>query len=181
MVDIMPRRVARSVPPATEPLGLAEAKLYLRVDGAAEDAVISDMIAAVREAAEEYLGRSLVTQSWTLHYAQYAPSCVFLPKGPVQGITHVKTRDRNGQEALVNTQLYHLLASEDALHLPSAIMAHAVEITYVAGYGDAEDVPASVRQGMLIHLAALYENRIGGVEMPPAAVTLYKPHRIVRL
>lgn len=181
MAENLKRALKRSAPPLTEPLSLAEAKLYLRVDGSTEDGVITDMIVAVREAAEEYLHKSLVTQSWVLTYEGYAPNCVMLAKGPVQAISHVKTRNRNGIESTVNPLLYHLSAVEDALHFESAIMAYEVQITYSCGYGAAEDVPTSVRQGMLVHLAALYEDRLGGIQMPVASVFLYKPHRQVRL
>lgn len=181
MTENLAREVKRTVPPATEPLSLAEAKLYLRVDGSAEDSLVTDMIVAVREAAETYLNRSLVTQSWQVAYADYAPAHVPLPKGPVQAITHVKTRNRAGDEATVNSSLYALAVAEDAVEFESVVMGYAVIITYTAGYGDAEDIPASVRQGMLIHLAALYEDRLGGMELPKAALTLYKPHRIARL
>lgn len=36
---------------------------------------------------------------------------------------------------------------------------NAVEATYVAGYGDAEDVPQSLKSAMLLVLAHIYENR----------------------
>lgn len=181
MVETASRALKRSAQPLTEPLSLAEAKLYLRVDGSAEDSLITDMIVAVREAAEEYLHKSLITQSWQMTFENYAPGCVALAKGPVQSIASVKTRSQTAVEATVSEELYHLSAVEDALHFESTILAHEVEITYVCGYGDAEDVPASVRQGMLLHLAALYEDRLGGLELPRAAVSLYKPHRMVRL
>lgn len=181
MAEPHTRALKRGAQPLTEPLSLAEAKLYLRIDGDAEDSLVTDLVVAVREAAEEYLHKSLVTQRWTLTYEGYAPDCVPLPKGPVQGIVHVKTRDRAGGETVVDAALYHLSAVEDALHLESTLMAHAVEIAYDCGYGGAEDVPAPVRHGMLVHLAALYEDRLGGVQLPAASVSLYKPHRQARL
>lgn len=181
MAKTISRALKRSVQPVTEPLSLAEAKLYLRVDGSAEDSVIMDMIVAVREAAEEYLHKSLITQSWVLTYEDYAPNRVSLPKGPVLNLTNVKTRDRAGNEATVNTTMYHLAATEDALHFESTVLAYEVQITYSSGYGGAEDVPASIRQGLLLHLAALYEDRLGGMALPAAAVSLYKPRRQVRL
>ena len=181
MADTPSRALIRSTPPATEPLSLAEAKLYLRVDGSDEDTLITDMIAAVREAAEEYLRRSLVTQSWALRYEGYAPARVPLPKGPVREVTEVKAVDRDGNDAPVDTALYHLAPTEDALHFESVVLGHAVEIAYTAGYGDAKDVPVSIKQGMLLHLAALHEDRLGGMALPVAAITLYKPHRVVRV
>lgn len=181
MAEHSVRALKRSAEPLTEPLSLAEAKLYLRIDGNAEDALVTDMIVAVREAAEDYLHKSLVTQRWTLTYESYVPSHVPLPKGPAQEVVHVKTRDRAGNEAAVGEGVYHLSAAADALHLESSVIGHEVEIAYDCGYGDAEDVPASVRQGMLVHLAALYEDRLGGLQLPAASVSLYKPHRQARL
>lgn len=181
MGEIHTRRMTRGAAPAAEPLTLAEAKLYLRVDGGAEDALIADMLTTVREAAEGYLGKSLMTQGWVMTYQDYAPSCVPLAKGPVQSVESVVTRDRNGNATTLLAARYHLSPVEDALHLDAALMAHAIEVHYTVGYGDADDVPSSVRQGMLVHLAALYEDRLGGMTIPPASVTLYAPHREVRL
>src|SRR5690606_26118703 len=104
-----------------------------------------------------------------------------LPKGPVQMVDAVTVINRHGDASLVEPGLYHLAPGADELHFESTGMGHAVEIAYTAGYGDAEDVPASIRQGMLVHLAVVYEDRLGASELPSASVTLYKPHRAVRL
>ena len=41
--------------------------------------------------------------------------------------------------------------------------ANAINIEFVCGYGDdAEDVPASLRAAMLLHIGDLYENRQTG-------------------
>lgn len=181
MAETLTRALRRTAQPLTEPLNLMEAKLYLRVDNDAENGAILDCIGAVREAAEEYLCKSLVTQEWTLTYGTYAPSCVPLPKGPVQNVVSVKTRDRAGVETTMDSQLYWLARAADVLHFESVPMAHEIDIAYRAGFGEPEEVPLSVRQGMLMHLSALYEDRIGGLAMPAATAALYKPHRVVRL
>lgn len=55
-------------PPTVEPVSLAEMKLYLRVDNAAEDAEITEMITDAREWVEERTNRRLVEQTvkWVL-------------------------------------------------------------------------------------------------------------------
>ena len=53
-------------PPAVEPLTLAEAKSYLRVDTVDEDDTIAALIAAARLLVEAYARRALITQSWRL-------------------------------------------------------------------------------------------------------------------
>lgn len=51
-------------PPASEPLTLAEAKVFLRIEHAADDALITRAVAAAREAAEHYLRCALLPQTW---------------------------------------------------------------------------------------------------------------------
>jgi len=181
MAEYRARGLTRLVKPAAEPLSLAEAKLFLRVDGADEDSLITDMIAAVREAAEAYLHKSLITQSWGVRFESYAPTCAALSHGPVQSITDVKSIDKSGMETVIDSGIYHISAARRAIHCGSVELGHEVRSHYDTGYGDAVDVPEAIRQGMLMHLASLYENRIEGAELPVTAMALYKPYREMRL
>lgn len=52
------------MPPATEPVTLAEARLRLRVGSDAHDATINQWIAAARERVELETGRALLSQVW---------------------------------------------------------------------------------------------------------------------
>lgn len=180
MVENPTRALSRVLAPESEPISLAEAKLYLRVDGSDEDALIASLVTAARDAAEEYLHKSLAEQQWRLTYEDYAPAATPLPKGPVREILSVTRRSRNGSESIVSAEVYHLSARGDALHFETAILSHEVEILYTTGYGEDNEIPASIRQGMLIHMAALYEDRIGSGDLPAATVSLYKPHREMR-
>src|SRR4051812_9447312 len=53
-------------PPAVEPVTLADAKAYLRIDNDDDDAVISALIAGARSHIEAQTRRALITQSWRL-------------------------------------------------------------------------------------------------------------------
>src|SRR5215475_13430028 len=55
-----------SAAPGTEPVTEDEAKSFARIDTDDDDAVLAALIAAVRGSAEQYLRRSLVTQTWKL-------------------------------------------------------------------------------------------------------------------
>jgi hypothetical protein len=50
--------------PAVDPISLAEAKEYLRVDLNEDDALITAMITAVTKKVESIIGRKLITQEW---------------------------------------------------------------------------------------------------------------------
>jgi len=53
-------------PPNSEPVSLAEGKEYLRLTDTDNDALVDAILQAVRERAEEWLSRALVTQTWVL-------------------------------------------------------------------------------------------------------------------
>lgn len=180
--------LALSSAPATEPVTLSEAKAWLRIDTTDDDAIITILIATARSSAEEFLRRSLITQSWKLTLdlsgaglnelgegvydlpisALYGglPSAIPLPKGPVSGISSVTTYDLSNTSAVFASANYRLDSSGDRLILgygamwPSNIRPQAgCEIIYVAGYGTSSDVPRPIKTGILIHVASLYEQR----------------------
>ena len=175
-------------PPATEPVTLAETKAHLRVEHSADDAVITTLISAARQWAEVYLRRALITQTWQLSLNSL-PERLELPKAPLQSITHVKTFDAADVASVVSASVYQA----DTATTPGALVlrtgavwpdagrnTNRYEVHYVAGYGTAaSSVPAPIRQGLLQHIAALYENR--GDETPPAlSLALYAPYRVLR-
>jgi uncharacterized phiE125 gp8 family phage protein len=177
------RLLTRTVAPASEPVTLAEAKLYLRVDQTTEDALISDLIVAARMMAEGWLKKSLISQSWKLSYDDGIPDYVPLPMGPVSAIASVVLVNRDASTSTVSAGSYYLNAAQDALMMDNALIAHRIEINYSTGYGAASAVPKPIKQGMLCHIAALYDSRgeAGEVALPEQATALYLPFREVRL
>ena len=182
MLTINQRGLVRTSVSGTEPITLAEAKLYLRVDGTSEDSLIADLITAVREHAEEYLKRSIVAQTWQLTLDDYAPKRVYLPKGPVSAVNSVNIIDNRGNSEAVNSEMYQLVPGRDELEITQIIYAHHVQIEYQTGHANSSDVPRSINYGMLSHLAALYDCRgESSVAIPADAMALYAAHREVRL
>ncbi len=181
MTQYPARLLERVTPPESEPLTLAETKLFLRVDGTEDDNLITDMISVVRESAEEYLRASLITQSWKLAFDSAAPEKVALPMGPVISLTTVKLITKSGNETVMDSSLYYLGASGTELFFDQSAIAHRVEITYSAGFGASTDIPQPIRQGMLLHAANLYSQRdLSGV-IPLPALDLYSPYRRISL
>jgi hypothetical protein len=135
------RSVTIVTPPASEPVGLTEAKLFLRLDGDDEDLLVLEMIAAARALAEQYLRRSLISQTlrltldrfprqrerandwWdgvreapiTAVLGDYRP--VDLPLGPVQSITSVVTYSETGTAVTQPSSMYALDAAGMRVYL----------------------------------------------------------------
>lgn len=178
-------------PPATEPVTLEEAKLHLRIDGTEEDSLISALITAARQKAEEYTKRAFITQTW--EYAIDSVSGkVYLPRPPVQMINEVIL---DGE--IVSTENY-VLVGQDVFYtkIPlNAVKPDGLVIRYASGYGsNATDVPQAIRQAILMLVAHMYEAREGeapqveyevqaraGADMPPMVASLLRPYRVMML
>ena len=171
-------------PPAAEPVSLAEAKLHLRVDFADDDALITSLISAARQAAETLTGRQLVTARWKLVLDSFpGPSlmgvpagsmfslpghAILLPKCPVQSVFATEYLDMSGASQTMPPAEYTVdTACEPARVTPvfgriwpiSLPQIGAVEVTYDAGYGPAASVPEGLKSWIKLRVGSLYAHR----------------------
>ncbi len=174
--------IERTIAPAIEPITLAEAKQFLRVDNSADDAAITLMIIGAREAAERYLGLSLITQSWKLTLAEYLPEIVPLRFGPVQSINSITILFESGGTQALESSGYRLSIDKRAVEILAPISGYRFEIIYQSGYGaTVATVPGLIRQGILQHIAAMYDLRSPAAAMPALALQSYHPYREMSL
>lgn len=182
MLTINKRGLARIVAPIIEPLTLAETKLYLRVDGSAEDTLITDLISVAREHAESYLKRSLLTQTWRMVLEDYAPEALRLPMVPLQEISEIRLVAQDGTSSVFSDTLYTIDAVNEGIRFLTTPYSSSIEIDYVAGFENAADIPKAIRYGLLSHIAYLFDNRgETSAALPQDSILLYQPHREVML
>lgn len=175
------RGLVRITAPATEPLTLQEAKEFLRVPHDEDDSRITDMIITARSLAEQWLKRSLVTQSWKLTFADQICGTIRLPMGPVQSITSVVTTNSGDVSTTVATTAYALSAAKDAIVIDNIITGTRIDVTYVAGYGAASQMPKPIKLGMLQHIAAMFDGQMTLAPIPDAVLSCYMPFRELAL
>ena len=155
--------------PSTYPVTLAEAKLHCRVDIADDDTLITALITAATEMAEQKTGRAIMTQTLELTLDAF-PEAFELTRVPVQRITSVKYYDTTGTQQTLSNTLYALDAADDfGFAYISPVYAgvwpntrdqiNAVAVRYVAGYADAASVPQSIKNWILLMVSTMYENR----------------------
>ena len=171
----------------TEPITLAEAKNYLKVDSTDDDTLISNLIATAREMAEAESGQVFITRSIELVY-DTAPDSIEIPYRPIQEVTKIETISEAGVKSTVSDSLYNVDVSGTILPARIRLKTGCVWpehrdfasfiITVKAGYGDAgANVPSPIRQAILQIIGHLYENRTSQ-EIPAGARMLLWNYKI---
>ena len=184
-------------PPAIEPLSLAAAKAFLRIEHDDDDDVISALITGSRIHIEAQTRRALITQTWRL-VRDCWPAGGVLPVLPVPLRALVAARVHNAEGEAQTIPLDHftldtvsapaLIALASGMPSVSGRAVAGIEIDFEAGYGGAEaDVPEPLRHAVRLLIAHWYENRAlisatGEVAVVPAAVSsLLAPYRVLSL
>lgn len=181
-----PSAPVRTVAPTSDPVTLTEAKAHLRVTDTNEDT----LIAALIDAAVSYLdgwsgvlGRCIVTQTWRQDLPEFYDR-MRLPFPDVQSVTIAYTDDDSVAHTLASST-YHLVTRQDGAYVeladdqswPATIDKYdAVRITMVCGFST---VPPALKMAVLMHVAAMFENRGQDAPMPFAYDALITPFRRV--
>ncbi len=152
--------------PATEPVTLAQAKAFLKVDDTAEDGLTTTLITAARLHVEGVTGKALLSQTWRVCLDAWPDNrLVKLPISPLINITAITAYDDEGVGyAIAAAQFYaeptRLLLPLRVAGMPTIRQLGGIEIDYVAGFGSAaEDVPGDIIQAMLMLIGYWFEHR----------------------
>lgn len=178
--------------PAAEPLSLAEAKAFLRIEHDDDDDVVGALIASARIHVEAQTRRALITQQWRLTLDAWpADGRLKVLPAPLAALDAVRVHDDNGAASTLDLQSFvvdkagsQLVFAPWALAQPGRAAA-GIELDVTAGYGDAgSDVPEPLRHAVRLLTAHWYENRGiagSGGTLPATVAALIAPYRMLSL
>lgn len=179
--------------PALEPLSLAEAKVWLKVDGPEDDDLIRALIVAARLMVEAEIGQVLMAQNWRLIGDSWpAGEAIEVNPGPVLAVVGARVFDASGQSVSIPAASFSVLVREQgaailASQRPAPGRSHGgIEIDVRLGYGEAvASVPENIRLAIRRLVALWYDNRGEGADpdqgLPPQIRALLRPYRRLRL
>lgn len=141
-----------------------------------------------------YLYRDIETNLNTVNGGYFSPytglAQFVIPNPPLRAITHIKYYDNTNTQQTYSATNYTMFSfinqkgfveiNKD-VNLPSLYeRADAVEIKFTTGFGNSSgDVPAAIKQAILLIIGKLYELREDSVSrLPKASEYLLEPYRI---
>jgi len=188
----------RTAAPATLPVTRAEAKAQLQIDSSDTtwDSLVDGLIDAAVSHIDGWsgiLGRCLVTQTWMQTFECFERE-LDLPFPDVSAVT-VQYRDAAGTLQTYDAANYVLqeeaggscveLLTTAAIPATIATREDRVVVTMTVGYGAAANVPAAIKQAILVMVGHWFANRetvnVGNIvsELPYGATALLAPFRRV--
>lgn len=174
--------------PPTPPVTTAEAKAWLDVEHAEDDAMIDSILQALAERVEAETGLALSSRTWTYTASTNEPIAIMslqLPRAPVSSVEAVTHIDSEGTETLLTTQEdYYFLGTRVRLASRLGMPGGALLRTqFTAGYTAAEHVPAPIKLAMKRACKMHYDVPLDQVlglmvsELPQPALDMLLPYR----
>jgi uncharacterized phiE125 gp8 family phage protein len=156
---------------ATAATSLADAKTHCRVYHTQDDSYLTTLILAATDAIERETRRALINRTFAYQLEAFpANGVIELPRSPLQSVTSVTYVDSAGASQTLSAGDYVAysvngigrvqLKSTAAWPSTQGTGGLDVTVTFVAGYGAAAaNVPALLRQAVLLQTAHLYDTR----------------------
>ncbi|KKN55343.1 hypothetical protein LCGC14_0583330 [marine sediment metagenome] len=158
--------------PSDEPVVAADvvAHSQLPIPTTAESTQITRMIQSARETVEDQLWISLITQTRVQTLSDWpTDNRIELSFPPLQSVTSVTYLDTDGVRQTLSTSIYDVTTNEfkglvtlafDQVFPFNRGDIGSIEVTYVAGYGDAAtDVPSTIQLALVQIVADWWEHR----------------------
>ena len=142
-------RVVREIS-TTEPVTLAEAKNYLRIQNDADDALITSVITNARRHAERFLNSDIVPKQREVYYTTVDED-INLYYAPITSVTSVAAEG----ETLVLDESYEVLGLANPVIRILSGGVDKITISYTTAGLD----PSDVKMGVLCLIAWLYYGR----------------------
>lgn len=191
MADVVAMPPVQTVAPAKLAVSLPDFKQHARYDAGDDDAMLTEYLRAAQDYVEQLCGRRLIQQTWTQAFSKLDDK-LRLAFAPVSSVSQITYYDTDNASQTLTASLYRLQhdyagayveRDTDSDYPDTYARADAVTVTFVTGYGTAaQDVPAAIRQAIMLIAAHWSEMREDAVPMdvrsiPTGAKALIATHR----
>lgn len=158
--------------PVIEPVDMeTEIADHLRLNGSEDFDHAANLVKAARTELERVMNISFLTQTWRLWLDDwpFSGSIISLPFTPLQSVTHIKYYDTSGSPTTWTSTNYIVdtvskpprISQAYNVTWPSETLRpiNGIEIEFVSGYTDPDNIPQPWKQALLMTVSHWYENR----------------------
>lgn len=153
-----------------EPIDLASAKRFLRIDGSAQDSDVAMLVSAARSDLEQTTGQRLMEQTVRLHADAFA-DLVSLPVGPVTAIAGITYMD-GAERKSIDLEMVYLtgLGLDRGIDIvPGSSWPRRtrgpIVVDLIVGYGPVgSSVPANLRHALFAIMRGKFDDRPVDIE-----------------
>lgn len=192
---VWPKQVLRRTIAPNALVTVTEVKRHCRIDGVDDDQYVLSLVTAAQAALDgpsSMTGRALLTQTWKLTQGRLSGTQrLVLPLPPFQSVTSLKYYDADNTQQTADIADFVVFADDDAGYIEPRTAwpamydrPDAIELVFVAGYGDRTQVPQTIVQACLLLVGHWYEHResvsvgVTASEVPFTVETLINMERI---
>lgn len=189
----------RTVDPTELPISLDELKDHIRDTRTVEDPLLMFYLRSVvdqLDGAAGFLNRALLTQTWEWKIDDFPGwnayaldyGCLRVPLPPLQSVSSIQYIDTNGDTQTLAASKYNVLDTGNPTRQGRIELAYgetwpsvrdqkdAVTITFVAGFGDRNALPDSIKHLIMVLVAGAACSR-----MPVSDKTMYETPQVKAL
>ena len=156
----------RTTQPTARPVTTPDCKEHMRITHTLDDDYIDRLITAATEFGEKYTGRPFYTQTWTKYLAAWPVDYIRIEHPPLQSVVEIRYLDENGAQQTLASSEYRVSTVRGEIHPAWNVqwpvvrnIVDAIEIEFVAGYGEEAEIPEDIRHALKICVEHLYEER----------------------
>lgn len=148
-------------------VSLDEVKAQLKITGTDEDVFLTSLIKTASLFFESFTKQTLITKTYKTYRTIW--DIFQLRRCPLQSIVSIKYYDTDAVLQTLDSSDYYIVKDnffgkicfDEDFELPSLRnRPQQIEIEFKSGFGDDDtSIPADIQQGLLEHIAYMYENR----------------------
>lgn len=165
----------QTVTPASEPITYDQACQHLRVDSSDDQAYIEALIPVARQHVEDLTGRCFISSTWQCTadswHALTDGRCTdrfTLGRSPLLTVSSIKYYDSTTEQlTTMDAADYRVVTATEpgTVQIPDSFPSvmdrpDAIQITFTAGYPNANSIPAPHRHAVKLVVSHLYEQRV---------------------
>lgn len=152
-------------------------KHYLRISHNDDDNWITELLEAAISTAENFMRIKILETHVSIKFVASSKSF----RMPITPIAKILSVTVSASDHNIDLQEEEYTVCNDFLRLTNLPLYDSLSIKYIAGYLDQKDLSAAVKQGILLHISEMYDNRGSICTISNEVQKLYQPYRRILL